>query len=197
MPDTRQVCHGLWSSKVPLPLHKCSLNTNKEKKQEEQMVKQSIFAILMGLLYSHLSYIINHHPTSEFLHATVRHNDYTSISFPVTLWPWVQGHSNWNQNVEFSTKIETKQFTRVLTHDYVKCIFQRIMSTQFSPWILLAPSPQKELQLQQTNRLWQHSDFHPNQHLNLREIGHRDFWCLTHNYGLQRRSRSSKTDIKI
>ena len=76
-------------------------------KQEEQTLKQSTFNILPGLLHSHLPYcyIINHHNhlsfascnfTTEWLHKfQLSHN-------PVTLSEH-QGHSNWNQAVEFSS----------------------------------------------------------------------------------------------
>ena len=65
------------------------------------LVQQSIFAILTGLLCSHLPYIINHHKYFELLHANLEHTDCTSSS-SVTLSEH-RGHSNWNQTIEFSS----------------------------------------------------------------------------------------------
>ena len=70
-----------------------------------------------------------------------------------------QGHSNWNQTVEFSsvshrTKFDLNQFTCVLTHNDVKHTFHKITSAEFYP---LNNTCAKYInhELQQTNRLWQ------------------------------------------
>ena len=63
-------------------------NKDRERlaKQEEQMLKWSIFAITYKAV-SQSSPLNNQ--TSELFHAALQHNDCTSSSFPVTLWPWV------------------------------------------------------------------------------------------------------------
>ena len=79
--------------------------------------------------------------TSELLHTTLQQNNCTSSSFLITLWLWLsehQGHSNWNQAVEFGhvhhhTKFATNRFTGVPTHDNAKCIFHKITSAKICP----------------------------------------------------------------
>ena len=59
------------------------------RKEEEQMLKRSIFAILTGFIHSHLSYFTNHHENlscfTQFYHRMAAQ----ASSFPVNLWPWL------------------------------------------------------------------------------------------------------------
>ena len=79
-----------------------------ELKQEDQMVKQSIFAILTGLLCSHLAYIIIH---CKGLGYSVPVNNIMVSCNPVTLSEG-QGHSKLNQSVsvEYSNDLHHTKF---------------------------------------------------------------------------------------
>ena len=102
------------------------------------MHKQSIFAILHTSLQSSS---LHDQPsqTFELLHATLEQNDCKSSAFPVTVTLREhQGHSNWNQTVQFSSaqqhsEFETNRITSVPTHDHIKRIFHKITSAEFSP----------------------------------------------------------------
>ena len=97
---TKSTKYTIWSS-AWLPCQSgmsqlsTQLQTNKQKQQKKQtnpqekrMHKQSIFAILTQILQSSP---LHHQPSRRFelLHTTLQLNNYTSSSFPVTLWPWV------------------------------------------------------------------------------------------------------------
>ena len=108
-------------------------------KQEKQMLNQSIFAILKGILHNHFPYII----MNIWVAPNFQQNDGTSSTFPWTLWPWVNIkviQIEWNQTAELKsvqhhihTKFETNWSTSVLAHYNVKHIFHKIMSAEFPP----------------------------------------------------------------
>ena len=62
-------------------------------KQEEQMLKQSIFIILTRFLSSHLPCITNNCKCSGFFMPFFQQSDSTSSTFLITLWPWVKPRS--------------------------------------------------------------------------------------------------------
>ena len=94
-PDEGQVAgSGSGCCTPPLSCNTYNISTwhhIKAKEKEEHMLKQSIFAILTGLLWSHLPYIINQ-PLQTFgvLQATLKHNECTRSNLPLALWPWVK-----------------------------------------------------------------------------------------------------------
>ena len=103
------------------------------------MLKRSIFSILTGLLHSHLIYIINlHEHLGCFMQLYNRMTPHVLLSRnPVTLCEH-RGHSNWNQNVQFSsikhhTKFEINRVASALTNYDVVRIFHKITSADFSP----------------------------------------------------------------
>ena len=114
-------------------------------RQEEQMLTWSIFAILTGLLHSHLLWIINHHKhLSCFMQLQpVKHKFLVSMQ-PCDLSQH-QGHSNWNQTVEFHcasyhTKFETIG-SQVPWHVMLNRYLIKSHLQSSPPWILFPPPP--------------------------------------------------------
>ena len=78
-------------------------------------------------------------------------------------------------HVKHHPKFEMKRFTSVPMHTNSRGIFYKMMQTDFSS-LNINPANWIWHKLQQTNRLWQKTDIHPNQLKNLWENGHRSFW---------------------
>ena len=133
----------------------CKSTKKKTNRQEEQVLKWSIFAT--GLLHRHLPYIFNHHRHLSCSCNFTTNNACTCSAFPIALWPWVNINVIETETVQFCSaqhhiKFESNQSTRFLTHDYVERIFHKTMLAEFSPLDITCAK--------QTNRLWQQSDFH-------------------------------------
>ena len=103
-----------------------NVNFFKKSKQEEQMLKRSIFAALTGLLHSHIPYLCSQPSrTSKLLNTTLQQNDCTNSSFLVIMWPGIKLQIL----VVFSIIPTLKQIGLSVQHiHYIK-----IMSAGFSP----------------------------------------------------------------
>ena len=110
------------------------------------MLNWSIYAILIGLLWCHLAYIINPLQMLGILHDTLQQNDCTSSSFPVILWPWVKikviqteelyckvkmclaSHLSWNKSVH--TCPDAGQSQRHILYNHIQSSLRWIVFLQ-------------------------------------------------------------------
>ena len=179
------------------PIHLLLSQILLKKKQEEKCSNDSYLPYLQGFftvisLYNQLSW------TSELLHTILQQNDCSNSSFPVTLW-WNHGHSNWNQteSLVFSIMPGLKQIgSQVSWHIIaVKRIVQKNHISRVLSLKYYLCQKKVNLAWASTNRLWQHTEFHPNRYLNLWENGHQSIDFL-YNCDLEWRSKSSKLKTK-
>ena len=116
---------------------------------------------------SQSSTLLNHHKQLLLLYNTMTAKIPTSPG-PIVLWPWVnvkviKTGIKLQSLIVFSIipHLKKNQFKVFPTQDDIKCTFYKAMSAEYSP---LNNTCAKEMQVesQQTNKMWQQAEFHPN-----------------------------------
>ena len=157
-----------------------------------------LFCMFHVLFYSKCGWLAT---LTELLHTTLQHNDCTSLSFLVTLSEH-QSHSNWNQIVQIShvwhhTMFDTNRFGSVLTHDDGKQIFIKSCQQSSFPWILLCATTTATTKSMSFNKPTGCGNM-----LNFIQINTQiceripKLFYFSHNYDLERRTKSSKLIVK-
>ena len=174
---------------------------HKNKKQEEQMLKRSIFARLSGLLGSHLLYIINH---DEHLSCFMQLFKRMTAWVPAFLqscdleWTSRSFKLEWNCSlVVLSITPSLQQIgSQVSWHmTMLNVCFIKSHLQSSLPRILLVEKKKKkkkEHELQQAIRLWQQTEFNQNWYLHFARKWTPKFFYFSYNCDLGWRSRSSK-----